>query len=813
MSARTKTSAMCARPGQLPWLLCLLALSTLALPTQRAHAEAKLRPYLVQPGDTCWSIAESLLGGGDEVRVIHRHNELGPMPHLLIPGQTLMLPTRLAEPVARINWLQRDVQARAPQAYSWASAARDMPLWRLHKVATGADSSAGIRFEDRSRMNMRENALLVIYASSAAKERARADRAAAGRELVLERGTLRGGLARLDAEAGRDAAAPDAAISVRTPSGRVSLRSQDTQIEVDELKSSIISVFDGIAEVAAQGVKVVVAKSYGTVVKRGRRPERPRRLPETPRWRAGDGEAVVLAPGGAPVVWSARWHGVPGASRYRLELVRDDEVYTMIADVVMGAGVERFEARALEPGAYIVRVSAIDASKLQSVPSAPKRLRVVRLDSSRPLTKSPKGPWQTAGLLRLTLDPSKAEAIELAVNDGSFRPGGEAIRLAATGAIDLQARISGSTDTSTLPLEILGFKARLEHPPELRPGDRGDVSKDAADQGSGARLQIQDELGRAVVPQGLSVTAEPGGALPLAALSPGEWSLELPVVEDREVKVVDLQVSWAGGSLASAQIPVVHPPILPFRWALHPVALSWPRAGLGRPARSARPQSSLGLGGSIARQPKLSGDPALFLRGALRANLALLDGVIGLDAELPWIASELGTDPVGRDERGDARIGTTWAALRGRAWTLSPGVSVAVPGGDDAFDERWRVEPSLVLEWRPSPSWTIATSQIVSLALGDSDGSSGDASTLSSTLDAGFWMHPRLSLGAQLWSHAALASEVADGWLLGSGAALRWHLGRLRIGLEGGASINETARDQLGTFLLSGTIDLGFRGL
>ncbi|MDY0004925.1 MAG: LysM domain-containing protein, partial [Polyangia bacterium] len=70
------------------------------------------RQYVVQPGDSCWRIAERVFGDGRKYGLIHRLNDLGPLPHLLKPGQVLWLPGSGEGPLAQVSWLRRDVKAR-----------------------------------------------------------------------------------------------------------------------------------------------------------------------------------------------------------------------------------------------------------------------------------------------------------------------------------------------------------------------------------------------------------------------------------------------------------------------------------------------------------------------------------------------------------------------------------------------------------------------------------------------------------------------------------------------------------------------------
>ena len=757
------------------------------------------RPYVVRPGDSCWSIALRVMGKGEAYKKIHRHNDLGPMPHILKPGSLLCLPGKAAGPDALVQWTQRKVRAKTPKMMDWLQARKGMGLWRLYKVTTGSSSSAGIEFEDRSSLRMREKALLVIYGGSAARTRTRRDR---GTTVVLERGTVRGGLASLDQQA---------SLKLRTPSALVELRSRSAQVEVDPAKTSVVSVYDGKAEVSAQGARVTVPKDHGTFVKRGKRPAPPRPLPRAPAWATGIGDVVVLVPEGQPGTFEARWKRARGAARYRVELARDARFKIPVVDAVVGAGVRRFAARQMVLGEYYARVATIDSARLEGRPSRPIKIRVVRLQSSRLLRPRQDRVYQVVGLLRL--QPMASKGIEVALGDGPFGPAAQPVRLSKPGLHTVRYRQVGQASSTQIKVRLLAVKGALVAPAgALEPGQQATL-----------QLKVSDELGRPAALPSVALRATPGGLLKLSQLSAGTYGATfLAPAHPGGVEVI-LAARWAGGALGQTTLqvkapprpappptPPAPPPPPEFDWPQLPVGLQGHRPGPGLPSRSARPVTHLGLGAVVAGSPR-EPDQEVMLRLALRSGLALLGGRLGLDLDLPWFHADVTEDRAGGSDLGDIRLGARFLALDASGLRLTPTLRVSTPtAGLARARDSFLVEPGVIVEWSPHKLLTLNTNQLLVLDAALNEGA-----------DLALYYAGSFSASVRLW-RVSLAAELTTAFglndaagpeparALALGGAARLHLDRFRVSLQAGGGLNDDGRAMVGRFTAGLALDVGF---
>ncbi len=488
----------------------LLLLLPLAAPAQEIDAHW----YTVQPGDSCWSIAHRLWGDGAQYDRIHKLNDLGPMPHLLRPGQKLRIPGRGVRPNARIDWLVRDVKAKPPR------------------------QPAGILFEDTSRLSLRENALLVIYGASAGKGRVRKRKS----KIVLEEGTLRTGLAEMD----------EKPVEVETPAGKVKVAGREAQVEVGRDRAAHVSVYDGTAEVRNRRGAVEIPTDHGTVVKPKERPQKARPLPPAPTWTRRSLSAPVVVAPHERGSFEAAWNPAPRAARYRFELARDRAFRRPLTKAVVGAGILRFRAHDLSPGTWYARVSAIDRDRLEGHAGPPLEIRVIELATSRPLRRT-RGTFEVAGWVGLDVPDNERANVWVGFGPGRFRRAAWPLRLFRPGPYTLRFRNAGTASDdeweSRLSLKVLELRGELHDTERTgRPGATIPI-----------RLLVTDENGDPISPPDLALHAEGIGPLPLTEVAPGDWRTHVRIPATYPKPTLGLSAGWIGGELVRADLTIEDP--------------------------------------------------------------------------------------------------------------------------------------------------------------------------------------------------------------------------------------------------------------
>jgi len=733
-----------------------------------AHAGASAQlptfEYTVREGDTCSGLARRFYGHRLRYDLIHQYNpELGPPPHRLVAGSTLVLPEPdAARAEASLTRVLGRVETRAPGGGRWSRGSRGDPLERGHQVATRVAAHAEVTWRDGSVVQLREQTLVIVYGSgrsAVVRERAHA---------TLERGTLR---THLGALAG----------VVRTPSAEAALRDGRHVVQVDE-EVTRVSNFDGEARVRGGDAEVEVPPETGTLVRRGARPTRPRPLPVAPRWTNDEpGRFVGMAPIGGTIRGS--WAAAENALRYRVTVAREADGRDVVAAVEVPAETNAFEVHHLPRGAYYVTVATIDREHFEGRPSPPRAM-VVR--EARVL---PPGGGEPPPDVFDPGDPSEP-----------FRPPSLLVGTIVVAPLGLRCGVERRATLSTLRTlgrkrvtcedgagrPIAGFDVNV-----VRASVRHDAPALIRD---GRRVPIALALGSPLqLPDRLVARAPPGVAVgPIERREDGLFHGEIAATSDAAASV-ELEVQVASGAerigIASLTLETVPPPPPPLPGVRE---VPPPPVPTAQEVLDALPLPAVfGL-----RDDATGGVRAHLSYGVMDESMRL---TAGGDAQLGDEPLALGVRAsfdarrgVGEAEprRGHADLQGSVRALPfdSRTLTVAAGAELWIPSGSEGLG-RWRLRPDAQLTWRPTSRLTLRTRQGAAL---DVDGEDGARLWLSAYGAGASFRRGRVRLGFGLEVDASVGRGLMGATrAVAAGVATQLEVGVVRLALGGRLAAND----------------------
>lgn len=279
-------------------------------------------------------------------------------------------------PLAKVSERRNAVVARAPLEDAWRSAAVGDGLRRSWRIRTEEDSAAGITFRDASKIDMRAETLVIIFGASESSARAKPVRAS------LESGALTAWLNAKDDAVGR--------LLVETESGDANLVGGRASVRVTDVNGKPATAFSNHSGENARvygkrkGRRMkgatIVKKGYGSRVKRGKKPEKPRPLPSPPTLEIQTPVAIATKTAGAIVRGS--WDFGADKARMKSVIVQvrslDDKAKAPTS-VTAPADVGQFRFENLPAGRYEVSAQAIDNLGLESDLSPPSALVVAKI--------------------------------------------------------------------------------------------------------------------------------------------------------------------------------------------------------------------------------------------------------------------------------------------------------------------------------------------------------------------------------------------------------------------------------------------------
>ncbi|GAA5127439.1 FecR domain-containing protein [Alloalcanivorax gelatiniphagus] len=313
-----------------------VAMVAMVLLGGRAQAEAPpsapATEHRVLPGETLWSIAEHYWGDSDLWRYLLRINPIDD-PRTLRPGMVLKL-TSVRLEVTHLEgraWRENAEHGRRPLAVGDTLEVGEL-------LTTGPFAFVSLRLGDGSRMVLPSNTRIRLSTNEDTGG------------VLLE--LMSGGIeSRVMPQHG------DGHYQISTPAGVIGVRG--THFRVRAQRGGVTtSVLDGLVALSggsAAGQQVADGEGL---------------------WLAGDGQVVRTPLLPAPV-FQPTWRGIgdelfatvrrlPNAHGYRLQMSLDQDFGSLVKEQVSEDG--EFHLRGVKPGAYYLRLTAIDGYGIEGLP-------------------------------------------------------------------------------------------------------------------------------------------------------------------------------------------------------------------------------------------------------------------------------------------------------------------------------------------------------------------------------------------------------------------------------------------------------------
>ena len=250
---------------------------------------------------------------------------------------------------ATLSQTRNQVKSKRADSIAWNSATPGMPLYNRDSVQTFRDSTAQISLDKKNSFTVGSNSLVIIRRVE--KDLFRNERHSS---MVVLEGELKGKVGpgnnplNLEVTTGSAVARLNAASS--------SGKNTDFKITSNKDQSSSIVVYNGQAEVIAQGKVVTIPANTGITVKPGEFPGELVRLPDAPVQLAPADRTVLFYRELSPRVRFS-WTTVPGTETYRFQLARDPAFKMIVID--KKTPVAEFVHGNLKKGVYYWKVSSI----------------------------------------------------------------------------------------------------------------------------------------------------------------------------------------------------------------------------------------------------------------------------------------------------------------------------------------------------------------------------------------------------------------------------------------------------------------------
>ena len=281
--------------------------------------------------------------------------------------------------IAELTRMQHRVKDKLATAIAWSDSTTGLPLRDRHSIQTYTNSGATISFSDRTRVDLRENSLIVLRAPTGKAVSRSPSLVILGGELSATLGGTTGD--------GFEIVMPNGTVQINGDA-EADARGQ-LRVALGKDSTSTITVLNGVAQIMTEtGTRRVPANealtirsdgSFGAIVS----------VPAPPRPQVPD-DNLIVAYRVAPPPIRFDWIAPPEVNGYRLEIAYEAEFENLVYDGRIDEA--QFEHGNLHDGTYYWRVISMTGE----VAGPPSETRVLqtRQDLEPPLLSVafPEGP-------------------------------------------------------------------------------------------------------------------------------------------------------------------------------------------------------------------------------------------------------------------------------------------------------------------------------------------------------------------------------------------------------------------------------------
>ncbi|WP_299977415.1 FecR domain-containing protein [uncultured Pseudoteredinibacter sp.] len=322
--------------------LCLISLCF----TQLSLADEWV--YTVVDGDNLWNFSKKHLDKVTRFEQLRKINNISD-PTRMKPGSVVRVPMAWIKSnlvPARIHSITGQAEIERAQGKERLNASKAMEIYLGDVIRTGENSGVAIRFADNSIVSIFDQSIVRFDHLSAHGSTGMVDS-----RIKLLQGRLSSKVT--------TAVGPGSRFEIHTPSAISAVRGTAYRaVANDNGETSNIEVVEGKVAVAGGKSQTLVPAGFGTQVKAGEAPSKPKELLPAPQFKAIPNAIRQLN-------WRLEWHALDGAKAYRTEVSANAAFETLLWQ-----GVSEYSKAALPDlpdGEYFVRVRGIDELGLEGL--------------------------------------------------------------------------------------------------------------------------------------------------------------------------------------------------------------------------------------------------------------------------------------------------------------------------------------------------------------------------------------------------------------------------------------------------------------